>query len=81
MGHLLQRITPELVQIEYPQTHKIWLLGSQNRGLIFLLQIFSTVPLTNTDKVLEVLMWFHISMTRFVASLMEAGPEKPPTSI
>lgn len=80
MEHLLQRITSELVQVEYPQTCKIWLLGSQNRGLIFFLQI-STVPLTNTDEVLEVLMWFQTSMTRFVASLVEAGPEKPPTSI
>lgn len=59
MGHLLQRISSELVQVEYPQTYKIWLLGSQNRGLIFFfLQIFSTVPLTNTDKVLEVLCGF-----------------------
>lgn len=78
MGHLLQRIRPELVQVEFPQTYKMWLLGSQNRGLIFLLQIFSTVPLTNTDKVLEVLMWFQTSMTHFVAALVEARPVKPP---
>lgn len=78
MGHLLQRIRPELVQVEFPQTYKMWLLGSQNRGLIFLLQIFSTVPLTNTDKVLEVLMWFQTSMTHFVAALVEARPVEPP---
>lgn len=71
MGDLLQWIRSELVQAEYPQTYKIWLLGSQNRGLIFFLQIFSTVPLTNTDEVLEVLMWFQTSMT-FVAALVEA---------
>lgn len=71
MGHLLQRIRPELVQVEFPQTYKMWLLGSQNRGLNFLLQIFSTVPLTNTDKVLEVLMLFQTSMIHFVAALVD----------
>lgn len=78
MGHLLQRISPELVQVEYPQSYKIWLL--QNRGLI-LLQVFSTVPFTNTDENLEILMWFQTSTTRFVAALLKARPENPPTSI
>lgn len=74
-------LKPELVQVEYPQTYKMWLLSSQNRGLIFLLRIFSTVPLTNTDNILEVLMCFQTSMTTFVAVLLEARPEKPSTSI